>query len=176
MFNGVSTAGKVPITLPESREVVYVDIGYLSLKTLPLSKEERKRYWNKTVVEFEGDVTLAELVVREIVERQGYDAVWVTGPNKFTKTWPRESETLPTVSRNWYERIVPSARELNKRAFGKESRGGCWDIIGCRGDELAFVESKRKGKDAVNNYQRGWLEAALKEGLPLSAFSIVEWG
>jgi hypothetical protein len=82
---------------------------------------------------------------------------------------------LPPVSRYWYERIVPSAQALNERVFMKESKGGCWDILGCRGEEVLFAESKRKGSDALNDYQRGWLEAVLIERLPLSSFRIVEW-
>jgi hypothetical protein len=166
----------LPILLPEAGTVAEIEVGYLPLKVLPLSKEERRRYWNKTVVEFDGEVTLAELVIRGLAERQGFDAVWVTGADRFTKTWPRKPEELPPVSRHWYARVAPVARELNRRVFGKDSKGGCWDIVGCRGDEIVFVESKRMGKDEINDYQRGWLEAAVREGVPLSSFNIIEWG
>jgi hypothetical protein len=175
-LKGIPVVGELPVILPESGSTTGVEIGYLSLKILPLSEEERKRYWNKTVVEFEGEVTLAELVIRKLAERQGFDAVWVTGANKFTKVWPRVPEVLPPVSQHWYEHIASSATALNQRVFGRDSKGGCWDIIGCRHNEVLFIESKRRGKDAINNYQRGWFEAVLKEGVPLSSFLIVEWG
>jgi hypothetical protein len=176
LFGGVSINGKLPVTLPESKKTVDVQTAYLPLRIVSLSKEERKRYWNKTVVEFEGGKTLAELVVRTLAERQGFDAVWVTGANRFTKTWPPILEVLPPVSQCWYELISSSARELNERTFGRNSKGGCWDIVGCRDDRIVFIEVKRRGRDGINDYQRGWLEAALKEGVSLSSFHVVEWG
>ncbi len=75
MFRGVRPSGSLSISLPESGEVKEVKVGYLPLKVLSLSKEERKRYWNKTIVGFEGEVALAELVLRTLADRQGFDAV-----------------------------------------------------------------------------------------------------
>ena len=93
----IPVVGKLPVTLPECEETVDVVLSFIPLKIVPLSKAERKRYWNKTVVEHKGEITVAELVIRRIVEGEGVDAVWVTGPNRFTKVWSRKQEILHSV-------------------------------------------------------------------------------
>jgi hypothetical protein len=37
------------------------------------------------------------------------------------------------------------------------------------------VEAKQRGKGRLRPTQRAWLEGALAEGVPLSAFVIAEW-
>ncbi len=57
--------------------------------------------------------------------------------------------------------MAPVAREVNMRVFGKDTKGGCWDILGSRDDEVVFVECKRRGKDEINDYQRGWITSGI---------------
>lgn len=104
------------------RRVISVNREYLKLPIPLLSKEERRRYWNKTVVELEGEATLAELAIRKLLERQGFDAVWVTGPNGFTKTWPRSPVPLQPAAKHLHERVALSAEKLKDRVF-KKSKG-----------------------------------------------------
>jgi hypothetical protein len=46
----------------------------------------------------------------------------------------------------------------------------CW-----HGDDVLFVESKRKGKDRIRQTQRTWLEKALDVGVARESFLLVEW-
>jgi hypothetical protein len=55
------------------------------------------------------------------------------------------------------------------------SRGGCWDIIAVKGNEVLFVESKQHGNDQLNANLLAWMEDARHEGIPPSSFAIVEW-
>jgi hypothetical protein len=45
----------------------------------------------------------------------------------------------------------------------------------CSDDRVLFAELKRAGRDRIRPDQRLFLETALKRGIPLDAFLIVEW-
>jgi hypothetical protein len=71
---------------------------------------------------------------------------------------------------------IPREREglLERIAERHGKRGGAWDVYVWREGEVAFLESKGPG-DTLRQSQRGWLEAALAEGLDPTSFTLVEW-
>jgi hypothetical protein len=126
-----------------------------------VSPEEKRYFWNKTLVEFEGCRTLAELVILHILEEQeGLEGAWAYRANKFTKVWPRDPRPLPPFPVRCYEEIA----EANRSAHG------CWDLIAWRREEIFFIEAKRRGKDEFNINQKAWFDAARSVGVPLASF------
>jgi len=77
-----------------------------------------------------------------------------------------EPTELPSSASSLIERI-------EKRIV--QSRGGCWDIIAERDNEVLFIESKQHGNDDLRLTQRAWIENALNEGASLASFAIVEY-
>lgn len=122
---------------------------------------------NKPALEFDGQPTWAEFVLLRLLERDGWEGVWVK--NWHGRAFWRDVAdpvALPPSASALFDRIAA-------RAAGRG--GGCWDIFAWRGDDVLFIESKQRGKDRLRDTQRTWLVSALAEGVPLSAFAIVEW-
>lgn len=71
--------------------------------------------------------------------------------------------------------IPPERQALLDRIRSRHGRGGgAWDVFAWRGDEIAFLEAKGP-RDHLGPNQRTWFAAAIAEGLPPDAFTIVEW-
>jgi hypothetical protein len=125
-------------------------------------------YGNKPVVEYDGQPLFAELAIVRLVEQEGWTGVWVdTYRQRFLRDLPGAGDEVPPPepARELYGRIA-------SRAGGA---GGCWDVLAWRGTEIAFLESKRHGKDRLRPGQGVWLRAALDEGILASSFAVVEW-
>ena len=129
-------------------------------------------YGNKAGLDSDGEAVFAELAILRLLEKDGYEGVWVDtfGHGKLWKSmedWKSRSEcVLPDHAREVYERIV---RENDGR------KRGCWDVLAWKNGAYLFVESKRKGKDRMRANQFRWLDAALRAGLELSCFRVCEW-
>jgi hypothetical protein len=126
-------------------------------------------YGGKAVVNASGQPAFAELAILDAFRADGWDGVWIdTYRNKFrTGFW--DSDPLPTLPSN------PGAllrRILEARGTG---RSGTWDVYCWRGTDVVFAEAKRGGKDSIKPQQLTWLEAALRVGVPLESFLVVEW-
>ncbi len=144
------------------------------------SGPEVERTWNKSpLVEYAGRGPFAELALLGLLEKEGWEGVWVYRANKFTATWhPVHGpvpQQIPEEPRNLYERISVRCKALCERFSVRGGSGGCWDVLAWRGKEILFAEAKKQRKDFLQGSQHGWLEAALEEGVPLSSFLIVEW-
>ncbi len=124
-------------------------------------------YTNKVLIEYEGDPLFCEIALVRIARSQGWDAAWIDTyhGNRRWSEMPERSEPidLPPLQEDLLARI--------QQRHGK--RGGCWDVIAWRGQESAFIESKTT--DRILENQRGWLKAALQEGVPPDAFANAEW-
>ena len=126
------------------------------------------RYGNKPVLNANGQPVFAELAILRILGNAGWQGVWVdTYRNKYRTTcFPMNEVELPTEQRRLLLGIYEKAG-MNK---------GCWDVF-CwtSGGENVFAELKRQGRDRIRDSQRRWLDAAIKCGLPIASFLIVEW-
>jgi len=121
----------------------------------------------KPAFDFEGAPTWVEFIVLRLLERAGWDGVWVknfSGGRAFWRDIHQPVE-LPAIPATRFRQIEASA--------GRTS--GCWDVFAWKGEDVLFAESKRRGSDKLNENQLNWLAAALRAGVPLSSFAVVEW-
>jgi hypothetical protein len=121
---------------------------------------------NKPALNFGGAPTWAEFIVLRLLERAGWQGVWVKnwGGRAFWTDIGLAAE-LPSAA-------VAKFKEIES---GTNSKGGCWDVFAWRGDEFLFIESKQRRRDRLRPSQLAWLGSALRTGMPLSSFAIVEW-
>lgn len=123
-------------------------------------------YGNKPVIDSNGEPLFAELAVLRQLRLDGFDGVWVDSfRGKFRRAMPPNECLLPALASGIYDNVVAK----NGR------KGGCWDLLTWKGDEVLFVELKRRGRDAIRENQRKWLDSALSCGLDLKQFLICEW-
>lgn len=135
----------------------------------------------KPLIDWEGEPCFAELGVLNALTKDGWLARWIDNfpmpPTFRTRFWTsgyarlsrdEANEPLPDPANRVYQAICKSA--------GDSSGGGAWDILAWRGNELLFVECKRKGAgDRIRATQIAWLDAALKLGIPAGCFVFAEW-
>lgn len=127
----------------------------------------RDTYGNKAVLDFHGKPLFAELVILRLLQRAGWEGVWVdTYRRTFRQSLPPSRCDLPPDAQNFFERIV---RANDGR------RGGCWDIFAWKGRRYLFVESKRRHRDSIRATQINWYESARKVGVTANSFLILEW-
>lgn len=67
------------------------------------------------------------------------------------------------------EKLLASIRANTKTS------GGCWDVFVWRGDQILFLELKRKKRDAIKDTQRRWIDAVLGIQMDAVGFALVEW-
>lgn len=125
------------------------------------------RFWTKKILDFRGKPVFAELAVLRILERKGWNGVWV---NSFHSRFHNQMLDKPACD-------LPEKQQklFNKIKAAKGSRGGCWDVFAWKGRKVLFVETKRRKHDRITKSQIAWLEAALRIGVPLKSFWVVEW-
>lgn len=125
-----------------------------------------QRTWRKPIVG-PPDRPFAELQLTQRLEQDEWTAAWVHRPGKFIATWePRTEVRFPKAALELLERI--------RRRAG--SRAGCWDVFAWKNGRPLFMEVKRRnGSDKLQKSQLIWRKAALREGVPESAFQLVEW-
>lgn len=122
---------------------------------------------NKPVLELDGQPIWAEFIVLRLLERGGWTGAWVK--NWGARAFWRDAEQTVELS----SAAQALFGQIEKRIAGRG--GGCWDIIAACGDNVLFIESKRRGRDRLRETQRIWIESALEMGVPLSCFVIAEW-
>jgi hypothetical protein len=105
-----------------------------------------------------------ELLVVKLLERGGWGAAW-------RKNWGgvaywrdiREPVEPPPMALSIIEQV--------SRQAGHDLP---WEIIAWRGRELRFLVSRTDDGQRVSAYLANWLDAALRMGIPLGCFAIVE--
>ncbi|HYN64010.1 MAG TPA: hypothetical protein VES36_05350 [Candidatus Limnocylindrales bacterium] len=119
---------------------------------------------NKDAFAFDGAPIYPELLVVKLLERGGWSAAW-------RKNWGGVA-----YWRDIREPITPPALPLTildqvSRQAGHEVP---WDIVAWRGRELRLLVSRVDGGQRLSAYLANWLDAALRMGIPLGCFAIVE--
>lgn len=136
---------------------------------------------NKPLVEVGGQVSFGELAILAALLREGWEGRWIDNyplpPTFRVAYWDqqlvklsreRANAALPQAPRALYETICARA--------GDQRGGGAWDVIAWRGDEMVFIEAKKRASgDKIRDSQLRWLDAALKLGVPRECFLFVEW-
>ena len=162
---GATEVLQVPVDLPSSRArvqlPVYVRRELRWRDPLPANFGSVP---NKQAIAFAGAPTYPELVIVQLLERSGWEAAW-------RKNWGGLA-----YWRGIREPIDPPALPLSileqvSRQAGHDSP---WDVVAWRGRELRLFVSRGDGSQRVSAYVANWLDAALRMGIPLGCFGIVE--
>src|SRR5262245_55514251 len=108
-------------------------------------------YGGKPVLNFNGEPVFAELAILRIFQADAWDGVWIdTFKHKYrTQYWPDTNEiALPGTQQEILRRLAERIGTME----------GCWDVFCWKGDNVIFVESKRKSRDSIRQTQVRWLE------------------
>ncbi len=122
-------------------------------------------YHGKAVLDFQGQPAFAELVILKSFQEQGWDGVWIDTYRRKFRTGYWGTEPLPRLPGG----APPGVVDL----FGTWS--GAWDVCCWHGEQVVFAESKRSAKDRIRPSQLKFLEGALRHGISVDSFLLVEW-
>lgn len=135
----------------------------------------------KLLVEVAGKATFGELAILRAFQAHGWDGRWIDNyplpPTFRLDYWSTTGGKLPRAEANVAlpPEVDRTYRAICERA-GDPRGGGAWDVIAWRGDEMVFVEAKRrKSSDWIKDQQIRWLEAARDLGVPRECMLFVEW-
>jgi hypothetical protein len=160
-----SPISPIELTLPSGKSVAVPRCSYLF--TLWRGRPILRTHGPKAVLDSEGEPVYAELAILRVLERAGWDGVWVdTWRRKFRRSMPPDHCELPRGPQELYRRIC--------QANGGEI-SGCFDVFAWKATSFLFVESKRKSQDSIKPTQIAWVEAALDCGVPLDSLLVCEW-
>lgn len=156
-------------TIKISKKDVKIKKYCVCFKEWKGSRKNINDYGRKKILDFKGEPLFAELILRKQLLTKGWeDAVWVDKKNyRIGMDLVNDKKSLPQGKK---ERLFEI---YNKKEKGKVS--GCWDIFAWKGDEIKFIEIKRKSKDEIGESQIEFLKAALDSGCKETDFIIVEW-
>jgi hypothetical protein len=108
----------------------------------------------------------AELQAVTRLEQQGWTGSWLSGPGEFTSTWEPPTDAQPSQT------VRELVTRIDSRAAANASR---WDVFAWK-PELRFIQMMRAGSSEILSPSKlRWLEAAIAEGVPSSAFEIWRW-
>lgn len=125
-------------------------------------------YNNKPILDWNDTPVFAEIAILRLFQSHGWNGAWV---DSYAHGKYRDGmRDMPPISiPSQYDDLIQNIRAKT----GK--RGGCWDVIVWRGEEVLFVEAKRSKKDRIQTTQDGWLDASLSLGLKADNFVLIEW-
>jgi hypothetical protein len=163
---GATSVRTVPVALQSTGRLVQVP-AYLRTETrwTDVLPPTHKTIPNKPALEFEGAALYPEFVVLRLLERDGWGAAWLKNWGG-TAFWRDIGQVVEPS---------PRARSVFDQVSEQTGHAGAWDILAWRGREVLFVQSKPFGHDRITAYQARWLDTALRMGIPLACFAIVEY-
>lgn len=136
-------------------------------------------FGGKPLLEHDGEVCFAELVVLRLFQAADWDGRWIetypprSGMPLMLMGWDprgiRHQVSVPIVERRILE-VLQHIAALNNGSFA-----GCWDVLAWQGDRTIFAETKRSRKDRINPNQLKWLSSGIRAGLSVESFLLVEW-
>lgn len=162
---GASSVVEAPAVLPSTRRVVQLPV-YVRTET-PWTGTQARRSGpipNKPLYTLDGQPIYPELLVVRLLERAGWGAAW-------RKTWNGVA-----YWRDVNETVEPGAMALSivQQVCRQAGYDGAWDIVAWRDRELRLLSSRAAGGQRVSAYMADWLDTALRMGLPLGCFAVVE--
>jgi hypothetical protein len=159
------------ILRPNGEEEILLSSGVVRLpKTTPQFSAWSEpilfdRYGGKAVLDYHGEALFAELVILRLFEEEGWSGVWVDSYSRCFRTNPSVKVEIPRDRLRMFERIQEAAG----------AKSGCFDVFVWKEEMMIFAEAKRSGRDKFRATQIRWLDAALRAGLPVESFLVVEW-
>jgi hypothetical protein len=162
---GASSVAEAPAVLPSTRRIVQLPV-YIRAET-PWTGTQARRSGpipNKPLYTLDGQPIYPELLVVRLLERAGWGAAW-------RKTW-----NVVAYWRDVNETVEPGAMALSivQQVCRQAGYDGSWDILAWRDRELRLLSSRAAGGQRVSAYMADWLDTALRMGLPLGCFAVVE--
>lgn len=142
-------------------------------------KEVINTFGGKPVLEFNNDPVFAELAIQRIASQDKWDSRWVETyaqskklPYFFTgwTNLPLKEQVVSPIKDNYVMDVLSDISKGNG-----DSYSGCWDVVAWKDDNIVFFESKHYKKDFIRTTQLNWMKAALKQGLCIDQFVIVQW-
>jgi len=140
----------------------------------PSWKEARPDFdfGKKPILNYKKEACFAELIILRLLLDQGWDGAWIEtyGGTHYLrsmpKAWNLQSEhiSIPKVKEDLLQKIWKTAKTK-----------ACFDVLAWHGDQLAFFEAKRKGKDKLTSGQIKFIKGALECGISPESLIIVEW-
>lgn len=129
-------------------------------------------YGSKPVLNYKNEACFAELVILRILLEHGWDGAWVEtyGGTHYLRSMPQawdlkaEHISIPQEKDDFLKKIWQTAKT-----------SACFDVFVWKGDQYAFFEAKRSGKDKLTSAQEKFIEGALACGVPSDSLVIVEW-
>src|SRR5262249_40504909 len=94
-------------------------------------------FGQKALIDFEGQPLFAELVILRLLEKRGWEGVWVSS---YGGRFLREMPTDPALSN--HVRLSESRTKILDHISPKKS--GCFDVFAWHDDQILFCESKRR--------------------------------
>jgi hypothetical protein len=161
-------AFRIKVDLPHPRGQIMVS-GYARAETrwtgpLPPSFGSVP---NKPALDLDGAPVYPELLVVQLLERAGWGAAW-------RKNWGGTAYWRAIRDPISPPPLVLTILEQVSRQAGHDTP---WDIVAWRGRELRLLVSRvDEGTQRVSAYLANWLDAALRMGIPLACFAIVDHG
>lgn len=136
---------------------------------------------NKPLVDVGGEPAFGEIAILRAFQASGWDGRWIDNyplpPTFRVEYWDDQWETLPRHRAN--RPLPPVVEEVYRRICaeaGDPSGGGAWDVIAWRGDEMVFIEAKKRGSsDRIKEPQLRWLNALARLDIPRESRLFVEW-
>ena len=131
-----------------------------------------------------GAPRIAEVAVLRLLERGGWDGRWVSTYGAKGEVWkyltrwddvPREEQRNRNIEEAEPRQVLARIASSRKKRYA-----GCWDIYAWRGDDFAFLQTRRgaPGRDEVKADQADWLHMALlfgDERITADSFAFVNW-
>lgn len=158
-----------------------INIPKVELILRPWSGAPLINHFNyKPLIDFGGRPMFAELCIYELLRLSCWEARWVetygapaATPYLLTNYLdvPLKQQQHQPLTDTWVAELLASIATHNN-----SRHGGCWDVLGWRGETILFAELKRRKKDRLQTTQPRWLEAGLQAGLQPENFMLVEWG
>lgn len=163
---GASEVELAQAVLPSSRRVVELPV-YIRHETSWVDAVPRDRAAptpNAGLVTLDGKPLARELLVVRLLERAGWGAAW-------RRTWNGVA-----YWRDVKDRVEPAPMALSivEQVTRQAGYEGSWDIVAWRGRELRLFASRAADGQRISAYMADWLDAALRMGVPLGCFAVVE--
>ncbi len=117
----------------------------------------------------DGRALFPEIALLAMFQKAGWKGVW------FDAVHRRYYDKMPNVSKGagMDTRIASLLARVNAAAAGR--RTACWDLVLWDGKDVLFVDVL-PAPAAPGHARVAWLDAAVRTGVSLGQFLVVEWG
>jgi hypothetical protein len=117
----------------------------------------------------DGRALFPEIALLVLFQKAGWKGVWVDGAHR------RYYDKMPNVSKGagLDTRIASLLARVNAAASGR--RTACWDLVLWDRKDVLFIDVL-PSPAAPGHARVAWLDAAVRTGVSLGQFLVVEWG